>query len=400
MRRYTSIDGLRAISVCLVIFFHAFFLSIAKMEAASIPDMVHSVPVLLGWVWHGEKGVDVFFVISGFLICTLLLGEQRKKGRVSLKAFYLKRFFRIFPAYGLLILVGVIASWPNSENYWLNLLFINNHSSMGDGFLPWTWSIAVEMQFYALFPLLFLVFSKYPKKLAVILLVLLFGGLIMRQILMLSHPELYQIPFYELMFAQPGLRARWFDWFYFDLWARSAPILMGILIALAYHAREQWFRRRKSAPVLLGMAGLGLVLGVSYVPYFDPLSWYSVDFNAGFNLFYLVYARPVFSLGISLIFISALIETGTVNPVHRFLSASAWQPLAKASYSMYLFHIPILLGVSALLSRVFPGEADWVLFFALALISIVLSLVCGLLLHRWVERPGINYSHRLAARVK
>lgn len=400
MRRFLPIDGLRAISVTLVIFFHAFFLNLAKLDEPGFSALVSSVPLLMDWVWHGEKGVDVFFVISGFLICTLLLKEQEKRGTISLRAFYIKRIFRIVPAYALLIAVGVIAGWPNHENAGWNLLFINNHVSVGSAFLPWAWSIAVEMQFYLLFPLVFLLCSASVKKLGIVVGGLLVAVLLGRLVLLLRLPELYQVPFFEVIFAAPVLRAQWFDLFYLDLWARSVPILLGILAALAYHGREQWFNQNERVVSGMALLGLALVVAVSYVPAFNAASWYGEHFSTLFNFVYLVFSRPLFSLGVVLVMLASLVQTGKKNRVHQFLSSDWLQPMAKASYSMYLFHIPLLIWITGLLKRITGNEVNWLLCFHAGWITVVFSLLLGLAIQRWVEQPGIGYSHQLVKRLK
>ena len=400
MKRVTSIDGLRAISVTLVIYFHAFFLNTFKLDRAEIPAQIHSVPPWLDWVWHGEKGVDVFFVISGFLICTLLLQEHATRGSVSLRAFYIKRFFRIVPAYALLILVGLAADWPNARQFGWNLLFINNHAELGEAFLPWAWSIAVEMQFYLLFPFLFIFFKGRIKRLAAFVIAMIVVVLAARLMLLLNEPVLYETPFYELMFARPALRARWFDLLYFDLWARSVPILLGILAALIYSHWQQWFKEAGSSFLAMLLSGLLLVLVVSYIPVYDVNSWYGVHFDSSINLIILAFSRALFSLGVVLILLASLMEMRGKNPVHLFLSSSLLRPVADASYSMYLFHIPLLIMITSLLKRGATDQDNWELFFHAAWMTFLLSLLFGLIVQRWIERPGIIYSHKLVKRLK
>jgi len=109
---------------------------------------------------NSHLGVSIFFVISGFLITTLLLNEQKKSGRISLKDFYIRRIFRIFPAYflylgvlGLLTTAGVLyVGW---SDFLRAGLFIWNYSNWQPGFnwyVAHTWSLSVEEQFYLLWP--------------------------------------------------------------------------------------------------------------------------------------------------------------------------------------------------------------------------------------------------------
>jgi peptidoglycan/LPS O-acetylase OafA/YrhL len=139
--RIPSLDGARAISIGLVI--------------ASHLDLGRYVPGL----WRldaGNLGVRVFFVISGFIITTLLLSEQRRAGSVSLTSFYRRRVFRIFPAYytflGTVLLLSAFrsggATW---QNVWPATIFLVDYVNV-PLVVGHLWSLAVEEQFYLLWP--------------------------------------------------------------------------------------------------------------------------------------------------------------------------------------------------------------------------------------------------------
>jgi len=146
--RIPSLDGLRAVSIALVLFSHLLgtqnFLGRGWLERTG--DL-------------GNLGVRCFFVISGFLITTLLLNELDRKGGISLKHFYLRRTFRIFPAFYLCL--GVIAALSALDLVKLNrhdLLFagtytINYRTAVERSWnIGHMWSLAVEEQFYLLWP--------------------------------------------------------------------------------------------------------------------------------------------------------------------------------------------------------------------------------------------------------
>ncbi|NBT26624.1 MAG: acyltransferase, partial [Actinobacteria bacterium] len=147
-----ALDGLRALSVCAVIAYHA--------GATFIPG--------------GFLGVEVFFVISGFLITTLMLEERISKGRVSLRGFWLRRFRRLMPALLTMLTVTLVAVtfvWTDAapefrrdvipslfyvSNWWQ--IFGVDVPYFGTGSLPvlrHLWSLAVEEQWYLLWPLVF-----------------------------------------------------------------------------------------------------------------------------------------------------------------------------------------------------------------------------------------------------
>ena len=147
---FASLDGLRAFSILSVILYHA----------AS----------KTGWInhFHGWLGVDIFFVLSGFLITFLLCREKRDTGGVDLGAFYIRRAFRILPVYAAVLLVYVVLTGfsANAEKWHqfaLNLpfylSFMNEyaHTTNGGAVFGYTWTLGVEEKFYLLWPFLLFV---------------------------------------------------------------------------------------------------------------------------------------------------------------------------------------------------------------------------------------------------
>lgn len=137
--RIPSLDGLRAISITLVVLGH-----LGKNGHAPLVFKSH----------YTDLGVDLFFVISGYLITSILLQEHIQTSTISLKTFYARRAFRIFPAAFVFILIATAFYWPQMR--WYNvastLLYVANF----DGTRPWIfgqlWSLGVEEQFYLLWP--------------------------------------------------------------------------------------------------------------------------------------------------------------------------------------------------------------------------------------------------------
>lgn len=140
-RRIPSLDGARAIAVSLVFTWHL-------LVYADLP--------LIWRVDYGNLGVRIFFVISGFLITSLLLAEREKTGRISISDFYLRRLFRIFPAYYVFLLVMAAAlptGWfiLHKVDFLPSAIFFSDYETPHDA-LGHTWSLSVEEQFYLLWP--------------------------------------------------------------------------------------------------------------------------------------------------------------------------------------------------------------------------------------------------------
>lgn len=145
-QRFPSLDGLRAAAILLVILQHL-----------SSGHTYRSLDVL--WRFEiGDLGVRIFFVISGFLITSLMRKEFLKSGRVNLRNFYMRRVLRIFPAYYFFLAVLAIAALLGNQalsisDFWPPVLYLANYLPT-QRVVAHTWSLAVEEQFYLLWPVL------------------------------------------------------------------------------------------------------------------------------------------------------------------------------------------------------------------------------------------------------
>jgi peptidoglycan/LPS O-acetylase OafA/YrhL len=163
VKKIRSIDGLRAISISMVLLGHA---------SHSMPAYLQD-NIFFKFISNGALGVDIFFVISGYLITKLMLAEERKTGKINIKNFYIRRALRIFPVFYLYILVILVLKWffvPDIfSSYGLVLfagLYLWNYRSLfhlridgndnGLWFFGHFWSISMEEQFYLLWPMAFM----------------------------------------------------------------------------------------------------------------------------------------------------------------------------------------------------------------------------------------------------
>jgi peptidoglycan/LPS O-acetylase OafA/YrhL len=140
-RRIASLDGARAVAVALVFAWHLGF-------QAKIP---------LIWRFdYGNLGVRIFFVISGFLITSLLLAEGERTGKIDIPGFYIRRIFRIAPAYYVFLAAMAVllpTGWllEHKGDFWPSVAFYSDYKTPTDA-LGHTWSLSVEEQFYLLWP--------------------------------------------------------------------------------------------------------------------------------------------------------------------------------------------------------------------------------------------------------
>jgi len=168
-----SINGLRAISILIVIIHH---LSGQNNIFKNCQNIKFLKPII-DFIQDGQMGVNVFFVISGFLITYLLINEELNTKKVSLKNFYIRRTFRIFPAYYFMLLVYLLLqlfgyiqisnmSWLTSVTYTkyfnVKLDWITGHA----------WSLSIEEQFYLFWPFVFILGNKFRKSVAFFLVII------------------------------------------------------------------------------------------------------------------------------------------------------------------------------------------------------------------------------------
>jgi peptidoglycan/LPS O-acetylase OafA/YrhL len=325
-----EIDGLRAVAVLPVILFHA------------------GLKVLGG----GYVGVDIFFVISGYLITTILLAEL-EQGRFSVRRFYERRARRILPALFVVMLVCIPLGWkwmlPGefrslAETTIGVALFASNFVFWRDSgyFSPaveempllHTWSLAVEEQFYIVFPLLLWALWRFGRKKTLLVIIALSGvSLVMAEYASRYHPvaNFYLLP------------------------TRAWELGTGAVCAFLLHGKAQ----RENG--FLAMLGL-MLIGWSIFMFGS-----STPFPSFYTLF------PV--LGTALI----ILCSGPNTFVGRVLSAGPLVGIGLISYSAYLWHQP-LFAFARIRSIYAPAPAVMALM-------VVLSLVLAYLTWKYVEQP-------------
>lgn len=167
MKQLPSLNGLRAISITIVILFHflGYNIGFDKNLALRIPFL------------NGRFGVNIFFVISGFLITSLLLHEESLAGTISIKNFYLRRVLRIFPAYYFLLffyfLLQLLGYIHIPGNAWLTALTYTKYVNYRVEFnTSHAWSLSIEENFYLFWPLVFLAGDRTRKHVAAYLILI------------------------------------------------------------------------------------------------------------------------------------------------------------------------------------------------------------------------------------
>lgn len=323
-----ALDGLRALSVGMVF-------------------TVHALPALR---FPGGLGVDVFFVISGFLITRILLKEYRRDGRIDLRAFYLKRALRLYPALllacvafivffvalrhalpiALLKVTGVALAYIS--NIWMTV------TGTYIGHLSHTWSLAMEEQFYLVWPILLLVLLRFRRP-EFFLAVLAAGGLAAWSLFGADQPY------------NPLLKA--------------GGLLIGCLVAFLVE------RRTWQSPALAYLS-VGLFVACAYL---ESVGAIGRDWTL-----------PLVSLTVPFLILHLAFGRG---PLVRFFSSRIFVHFGVLSYGLYLWHYMVL---SAL------GMLGYKHGGTMTVIAAVLTYAAAWLSFRFVESPILKLKDKIVVR--
>jgi len=347
--RYAGLDGLRAIAVLLVVVYHLF------------PTW---------FVQSGFVGVDVFFVISGFLITSLLLREHRETGRIGLRAFWTRRARRLLPALALLVTVCSTAAWLvggdvlvglgrqvlGAATFSYNWLAISDGASYFSGAEPEVfrnlWSLAVEEQFYVLWPLLLPLLLLLPgrRRRAALAALLAAGSAAWAVGLMSTGATLTRA--------------------YYGTDTHAFGLLLGVALAV-------WrFGRAAPRPSIGGVGPVwGLVVGVAALGALTVVA----SLVGGETAYPLV---PLAASALTALIIAVAVPVGSW--FGRALDIAPLRWIGARSYGIYLWHWPVVVLLAAAVTGSFAEESIPIgVGIAAALVTLAVSAAS----YRWLEQP-------------
>ena len=366
-----SIDSLRALAVLAVIIYH--------IDVNYLPG--------------GFLGVDLFFVLSGYLISSLIIKEYKKTGTLNLYNFYMRRARRLLPAVYFMITVclvfmvlfnGVllrkshldaVSGYIYSSNWWYIFHKLDYFDSFGaQSPFKHLWSLAIEEQFYMFFPLIFLIFNRQKKEegqssslnknfLYIVL------GLIL--ISLVTHILLFDINNINRI--------------YFGTDTRAFSLLVGVVGALVYPMDKL------SSPTNVKESVLYSVVSLTSISTLIAIMFYTSEYNTW-----------LYRGGFLLVAVLGLIIIISSGKQHTFISkALSFRPIVfigKISYSLYLWHFPIIV-LTTPVSEI--GNPN--LFYVT--LRIILTFIAATLSYLFVETPirklgFVNYINLLYKRIR
>lgn len=351
VKRLRELDFLRGIAILLVLFRH---------------QTVLPYPRIIGWI-----GVDLFFVLSGFLVSGLLFKEYQRFGNIHPKRFLIRRGFKIYPIYFLFYipyLIPILISGDlNVRGLLSDLLFVQNYLwGWGYAYIA-SWSLAVEEHFYfslafALW-VIFNVLNNKPKPNAIQQRMAPYTGWLLAALL-LFHLMLRIIS--NTIFPTAFIRN------FTMTHLRMDSLLMGVLIAYFYYfkrqALEDYYQKNRYILFVLAFASL------SWVPFFDPIGTFFVK-TVGFSLLYI-------SFGIVLL--AFLMEPHINQWLNRLLSkyvVNSISAIGFCSYSIYVIHTWVNQSTDVLVFNQSWNISGYLVF----LIKMMGSLGLGMLMTHFIE---------------
>ena len=395
---FACIDGIRALGMFCIIIGHTASYSAMMIDFSELQNQVDKTPFWFGWVWNAHYWVDLFFMMSVFLIASLLMVEFEKNNSIDVTRFYVRRFFRLMPVYFVVVVFFYLVGLPNKENLWWNLLYINNFFDHGQTAAPWTWSLAVEEQFYLIFPLLFIYLASNPKKRFQLLTVLFFTSFLVRGLVLILYPELYKRQLGEVM-ADHDFQNLYFSVIYDNLYTRFGAFIAGIGGAYLYmYHREETKRFLNSSTS--GTILIALSLIASFLILASNVQKSQISFPEWFVASYYIGARNILALSIMTIVLAIMTGNKIVAPIRWILNHKIWYAPAQLTYSAYLIH---LVFVAAILFNVRAnydarGGYDYTDPMMLSLtvfLSIVITYSFAAILYVFIEKPLIVYRNNL-----
>jgi peptidoglycan/LPS O-acetylase OafA/YrhL len=376
-----ALDGLRALSILWVIVFHA-----GWFARFSLPLPGWFALVLTPWmlpIWRGDFGVDVFFVLSGFLIAGMLLDEQGRTGRIALGRFYARRLMRLWPALLAVTLVERLANHANHGMLWANALYLNDMVPVGIVALGWTWSLAIEEQFYLVCPWILRAVARLSLRGRLAIVAVLIAVQLAVATFVVLVARIYSFDAEIIGALDIGRWAYAFDIFYDKPWMRAGPLLAGVAAAMIYRA--------PTAMEALGRGGAATAAGLVGAVATMALAthWPLVlGANRVVEVAYLASFRTVFGVCGAFLVLVTLSAHPWGQALARPLSSRWLFPFAQLAYAAYLVNPMVALALARPLGRFLAhGEEP---MHILVPCDLAATLVCAVALHVLVERPGMD----------
>lgn len=359
--KFYGLDHLRALAIFLVFFFHYFILS--GGEPKWLPDYAK-----FGWT-----GVDLFFVLSGFLISSQLFLKIKQGEKISYKEFFLKRFFRIIPAYlivvGIYFIVPIFREKESLPPIWKFLTFTQNFgTNLKDfGTFSHAWSLCVEEHFYFFLPIILILLQAknlFKKSYWLLLILFLFGFAI----------RIYSWNnFYMPKINDENSWLYWYKFIYYPTYNRLDGLLVGVSIAGIYQFLPNLWNK------IARFGNLNIIMSIIFLTCAFFLCNEQQTFYAS------IFGFPLIAIGYGFLVI------GAISP-KSFLfkwKSKTTTFIATLSFALYLTHKGIIHITQKLLENT-KLESNTILIICIGTI-----IIGAYLLNLIIEKPFMKLRNRI-----
>lgn len=360
---FQNMDILRFVAAYMIVILHCFygwkryFGNPEFITANTSPGIFEKIE---NSIHNFTIGVDIFFIISGFLITFLLLNEYEKHGKVDIMKFYIRRAFRIWPLYFVMILIAPLLTYfylEQSPGYLLHFLFAGNFDILEQGTksvaTDHLWSICIEEHFYLICPLLiaFIPVKKLPRA----LLSIVFISILFRAYAA-SHIENYG------------------SVLYLHTLSRIDVLALGSLFGYLYHQKKLEFNH--SLPVRLIIYSIFILIFIN------------VDYNECGTFFAATMKKYIFVLFAAYWMGNFLFNQDAAFSVSKY---TIFHLFGKVTYGLYMFN-PVIIFIFLELYKK-NGYSNFPVFFLLVNASLA---VVTALSYRYFEMPFLNLKEKYA----
>lgn len=362
-KRFSGLDHLRALAIIIVFIYHY--------------NMFGQPPGLHEWLgsW-GWTGVDLFFVLSGYLIGGQLFARIARNEPVSYGEFYFKRSLRILPAYfavlALYIAIPAFAERSQLPPLWRMITFTQNFglNLAKEGAFSHAWSLCIEEQFYLILPLLLIALGT--KKKAIWILPTLFVlGFAIRSFM-----------WFDVVPKQPNFGKAYYEFIYYPTWSRLDGLLAGVALSAFYYFQPAAWQRLTRHGNRILLIALALVAG----------AWFIAHDDNQYKLQGAIFGYPAISIAYGALVLAALSPTSFL---YKY-SSSITRTIATLSYSIYLTHKQLIHLTHEALHHYNIDDDSYTAFW----ISTAVAFLGGWLLHLLVEKPFLRLRDKWLARKK
>lgn len=357
-----GLDHLRAFAITFVFLYHYSVLF-------PHPDWMYTIGKF-GWT-----GVDLFFVLSGYLIASQLFREISDHKKILLKAFFLKRFFRIIPAYLVVVAIYFLLPFVREREapapLWKYLTFTQNlgldlHTQ---GTFSHAWSLCIEEQFYLILPFVLVLLASLHmfKKSFWLLIVLFLSGFVIRY-------YAYQI-FVTPHLQDDNVYTLWYKAIYYPTYCRLDGLITGVAIAAMSQYLPLFTKRITKSGNLLLLVSICILTGAYF------LCSDQISFNAS------VFGFPLVSIGYGTMVLGAISPTSFLYTFQSKVTAT----IAALSYALYLIHKFMIHSTQVQLEKLHIAAGGNAMF----LLCLTACLSGAVLMNKIVEKPFLKLRNKL-----